>query len=72
MNENVSKAQGKFEEVSKLVDEFGNYSEQLQASKKQLQKATKTFEEKLDELVQSANAEMRTQKQGFEEAIQSG
>ena len=31
MNENVSKAQGKFEEVSKLVDEFGNYSEQLQA-----------------------------------------
>ena len=68
MNENVSKAQGKFEEVSKLVDEFGNYSEQLQASKKQLQKATKTFEEKLDELIQSANAEIRTQKQGFEEA----
>ena len=68
MNENASKAQRKFEEVSKLVDEFGSQSEQLQASKKQLQKAVKTFEEKLEEIIQSAYAEMRVQKQGFEEA----
>ena len=68
MNENASKAQRKFEEVSKLVDEFGSQSEQLQASKKQLQKAVKTFEEKLEEIIQSVYAEMRIQKQGFEEA----
>ena len=68
MNENASKAQRKFEEVSRLVDEFGSQSEQLQASKKQLQKAVKTFEEKLEEIIQSVYAEMRVQKQGFEEA----
>lgn len=68
MNENASKAQRKFEEVSRLVDEFGSQSEQLQASKKQLQKAVKTFEEKLEEIIQSVYAEMRIQKQGFEEA----
>ena len=68
MNENAAKAQRKFEEVSRLVDEFGSQSEQLQASKKQLQKAVKTFEEKLEEIIQSVYAEMRIQKQGFEEA----
>ena len=68
MNENAAKAQRKFEEVSKLVDEFGSQSEQLQASKKQLQKAVKTFEEKLEDIIQSVYAEMRIQKQGFEEA----
>ena len=68
MNENAAKAQRKFEEVSRLVDEFGSQSEQLQTSKKQLQKAVKTFEEKLEEIIQSVYAEMRIQKQGFEEA----
>ena len=62
MNENAAKAQRKFEEVSRLVDEFGSQSEQLQASKKQLQKAVKTFEEKLEEIIQSVYAEMRIQK----------
>ena len=70
MNENALKAQRKFEEVSKLVDEFGSQSEQLNASKKQLQKAAKSFENKLEESIQSIYAAKNTLDKSSKEAQQ--
>ena len=53
MNENTLKAKRKFEEVSKLVDDFKSQSEQLSASRKELKNATRTIEGKFEEQIQS-------------------
>ena len=64
MNENAEKTQRKFEEVLRLVKEFGSQSEQLQASKVQLEKTVKIIEEKLEKIVRSLDEGIRIQKQG--------
>lgn len=68
MNENALKTQKKLEEVTKLVDKFGSQSEQLQAFKEKLKNVADKFEKKFEEIIQNVDAEMRIQKQGFEEA----
>lgn len=67
MDNDLSKAENEFEKVSELVKRFGSQSKQIQSLEDVLQNMQKVFEKKAEEVIVSANQQLRDAKTWYEQ-----